>query len=416
MSPNSRASLIRSATSRRRVVVQVLELLLELLEPFRGEDDVAWSIGCVSCGLEEPDRKTPDRGALPTGARQRGQYSEPARRLRPAPRARLAARARAARASIDRRRVRWNASADRRARTPQPLEVPGVELAQVARRARSAPRCSSARSITQSELGDDLVGGRRARSRAPESARSKSHGLPSAPRASITAAAPVSLVGGARPARRRARPPETITGTRQPLDELARRARSRACPCAGPGARAGGRRSPRRRPPRRGARASVEAGAVRRRASPERSFTVTGRPLPSRAARATATAVRGRASSAAPAPVLQTFGTGQPMLMSIRSAPALGGDRGRRAHHLGVVAEQLDRDGPGARRGGSAAARAACARCGSGWRSSRPSRETARPAPWRRACRRTNQLPIPASGASSTRLAIADRRRSRTAR
>src|SRR3954454_3714076 len=32
--------------------------------------------------------------------------------------------------------------------------------------------------------------------------------------------------------------------------------------------------------------------------------------------------------------------------------------------------------------------------------------ETASPAPWRFACRRTNQLPIPASGASRTRLAI----------
>src|SRR5882757_6629096 len=32
--------------------------------------------------------------------------------------------------------------------------------------------------------------------------------------------------------------------------------------------------------------------------------------------------------------------------------------------------------------------------------------ETASPAPWRLACRRTNQLPIPASGASRTRLAI----------
>src|SRR5215208_3560537 len=32
--------------------------------------------------------------------------------------------------------------------------------------------------------------------------------------------------------------------------------------------------------------------------------------------------------------------------------------------------------------------------------------DTARPAPWRLACRRTNQLPIPASGASTTRLGI----------
>ena len=60
---------------------------------------------------------------------------------------------------------------------------------------------------------------------------------------------------------------------------------------------------------------------------PERSFTVTGsRPAPltapSAAARATDTARSGSASSSAPAPVLRTFGTGQPMLMSIASVPA----------------------------------------------------------------------------------------------
>ena len=40
MSPNSRASLIRAATSRRRVVVSVLELRLEIGQPFRRENDV----------------------------------------------------------------------------------------------------------------------------------------------------------------------------------------------------------------------------------------------------------------------------------------------------------------------------------------------------------------------------------------
>src|SRR5207302_501765 len=50
--------------------------------------------------------------------------------------------------------------------------------------------------------------------------------------------------------------------------------------------------------------------------------TVTGSPLPSCAARASATARSGSSSSAAPAPVLHTLGTGQPMLRSIRSAPA----------------------------------------------------------------------------------------------
>ncbi len=54
---------------------------------------------------------------------------------------------------------------------------------------------------------------------------------------------------------------------------------------------------------------------------PGRSLTVTGRPEPSRAATASATASSGSFTSAAPAPVLQTFGTGQPMLRSIRFAP-----------------------------------------------------------------------------------------------
>ena len=40
MSPYSRASLMRSATSRRLTVVSVLELVLELLEALGGEDDV----------------------------------------------------------------------------------------------------------------------------------------------------------------------------------------------------------------------------------------------------------------------------------------------------------------------------------------------------------------------------------------
>jgi hypothetical protein len=59
--------------------------------------------------------------------------------------------------------------------------------------------------------------------------------------------------------------------------------------------------------------------------------------------------------------------------------------------------------------------------CSSGWIRSSSSRvrrlrwwtawldtisENAIPAPWRRACSRTNQLPIPASGASSTRFEI----------
>ena len=56
--------------------------------------------------------------------------------------------------------------------------------------------------------------------------------------------------------------------------------------------------------------------------SPERSFTVTGRPDPSIAARATASARSWSASRAAPAPVFSTFGTGQPMFRSSSAGPA----------------------------------------------------------------------------------------------
>ena len=77
---------------------------------------------------------------------------------------------------------------------------------------------------------------------------------------------------------------------------------------------------------------------------PERSLTVTGRPLPSPRRAAMATALSGSSSSDAPAPVLQTLRTGQPMLRSIMSAPASATIAAAVAHHLGVVAEELDRD------------------------------------------------------------------------
>ena len=80
--------------------------------------------------------------------------------------------------------------------------------------------------------------------------------------------------------------------------------------------------------------------------SPARSFTVTGRPEPSLAAFATATAVSGSLMSAAPAPVFITFGTGQPMFRSRMSAPTFATSRRGRAHDLRVLPEELDRDRP----------------------------------------------------------------------
>ena len=49
---------------------------------------------------------------------------------------------------------------------------------------------------------------------------------------------------------------------------------------------------------------------------------MTGNPLPSWAAAAIATALSGSSIKAAPAPVLQTLRTGQPMFRSTRSASA----------------------------------------------------------------------------------------------
>src|SRR4051812_4667214 len=135
---------------------------------------------------------------------------------------------------------------------------------------------------------------------------------------------------------------------------------------------------------------------------PERSFTVTGRPLPSLAAVAIATALSGSSSRDAPAPVLHTLRTGQPMFRSIMSAPASA----TAAAAMRITSASWPKSWM-------------LTGCSSGWmrRNSRWVRsspylrpkldtisETASPAPYRFACSRTNQFPIPASGASTRRL------------
>ena len=143
-------------------------------------------------------------------------------------------------------------------------------------------------------------------------------------------------------------PPEMITGQSSPRPRSSATSsrgqrRSPAAPCGGRRPSAGGSRSRRPPPPRPGA-ARGRSPARSPGSGPERSFTVTGRPEPSPAARATATARSGSSSSAAPAPVFTTLRTGQPMLRSIRSAPASATRRRGRAHRVGVRAEELDRD------------------------------------------------------------------------
>ena len=54
---------------------------------------------------------------------------------------------------------------------------------------------------------------------------------------------------------------------------------------------------------------------------PSRNLTVTGQPAPRTTASSTRTALSGSRISPEPSPELATLGTGQPMLMSMRSAP-----------------------------------------------------------------------------------------------
>ena len=141
-------------------------------------------------------------------------------------------------------------------------------------------------------------------------------------------------------------------------------------------------------------------------------MTVTGRPLPARR--------RARERDRAVGVVEQRrAGAGAADLrhraahVEVDQVGARGGDRrGGRAHHVGVGAEQLDRDRAAgvARAGRSAAARCRSARCGSGRRSSTPSRRrrgrrrSGAPGGARTSCR------CPASGASTTRLGSAQAR------
>ena len=211
-------------------------------------------------------------------------------------------------------------------RSPAAPRTRGRTCAGCAPRARapSAPRRGRS---TQRELGLDLGARRRLVAGAGE--LGEDPGLPSEPRAIITASAPDSLEARRAPPRAVRAPPETITGISSSADELGdqrvvglpavagrRRARVEA-------------RSRRPRPrPRAGGR---DRGPTRSPGStPERSFTVTGSPEPSAAARATATARSGSRSSAAPAPVLTHLRHRAAHVQVDQVGARLGG--GRRRH------------------------------------------------------------------------------------
>ena len=77
---------------------------------------------------------------------------------------------------------------------------------------------------------------------------------------------------------------------------------------------------------------------------PERSFTVTGRPEPSIAARATATATSGSREQRRAGAGLEHLRHRAAHVEVDQVGPGLGGDRRGLAHHLGVGAEELHRD------------------------------------------------------------------------
>ena len=185
----------------------------------------------------------------------------------------------------------------------------------------------TARSITQSSSA--RISSRVGSCCAAAESSSNSHGLPSEPRASSTASRAGALERRARElsgraGRRRSAPAPTAPAPAVP------RARSPAGRCGAVEASRGWmHQPPRPRRARRVARATATPGGPLTAAPCAASQSPAGR-SPARP-RARPRQPIGVASSAAPAPVLQTFGTGQPMLMSIRSAPACRDALGRRA-------------------------------------------------------------------------------------
>ena len=223
MSPNSRASLMRSATSRRLSVGEVLDLLLELLEPFGGEDDVLLHARRPRSGPEKEKPAQMRTARCAQWSAQRGMVA-PGRALSGDRGPQLGDQ----RALLGERLGALERVLDGRAPRRGARRTRGGTCAGSARRARR-PRCSSARSMTQSHSSSDLVARRGRSSRAPSTC-SNSHGLPSAPRASMTAAAARVLehpadVLGARPCRPRRSPARAAS-----CDELARRGRSPGVP------------------------------------------------------------------------------------------------------------------------------------------------------------------------------------------
>ena len=411
MSPNSRASLIALRDLAALDGREMLDLRLQLLEPLLGDQRFTSHVLSSSFVLYPPEERVPGiempetRSRIPArGPGSGADYSEAPRRPRCAAGSACRGPCGEQLADLD-RGCSCAGSVGSRALVAEPLDVPGIELAQVARGALGAPVLG--RAIEHPvQLGLDLRGARR-RARAPPVSCSKIHGLPSEPRAIITASAP-------EPRRRRGRARRRAARRRRSPDHgaprrAARRARRRArigpaaVELASPGAGAG--RSRRRRRRRPGARRGRPPSGPRLDPGAHLDRHRQARSPRSRRARPRPRACGSRIS-AAPAPVFSTFGTGQPMLRSIRSAPPRRRPRPPRASHRDRSRRAGSRPGP--RRGAARSISSTVRRLRCAIAKLETISETASPAPWRCACRRTNQLPIPASGASRTRFGMLD--------
>ena len=115
MSPNSRASLIRAATSRRLIGREVLDLRLELLQPLLGDQRFTSHVVVLFLVLYRPHeaglpaQKRPKRDASLRARARAGarDYSDAARRLEPPAARRGGPSGEQLADLVEARRVRW---------------------------------------------------------------------------------------------------------------------------------------------------------------------------------------------------------------------------------------------------------------------------------------------------------------------
>ena len=251
---------------------QQLEFVLELLQAFRGEDDVLRHV-TLDRGLavrQRTGKSPPARRGMPWpgGLQRRSSIAGPGR-----PAAALTQPARAASGSG--RAGPWRPPASQppaatpaaawRCGHPAPA-APGTRGRTCAGSAWRAPRRGARRRAPIVQSSSARTSSRVGSCSSPPKSWANSQGLPSAPRASITAAAPVRA-NASRTLRGVVQPAGQDHRRRQRLDQARRQLVVGRRPCAGPTPSGDETRS-RPRPPRRRGDAPAQSRCPRRDAAP----------------------------------------------------------------------------------------------------------------------------------------------------